>query len=65
MMRNRTKAREMTLQILYEIEIKEKILLDEIFSYFWQRHTVSLEIQKFIQELVNGVIENKKKKLMK
>ena len=58
-MRNRTKSRDFTLQILYEIEIKENIFSEEMFFNFWKSHTTSLEIQEFTQELVKGVIEKK------
>jgi len=58
-MRKRTKAREMSLQILYEIDIRKEPLSD-LINDFWGRPSISKsadkEIKKFVMQLVEGTI---------
>lgn len=58
-MRNRTKARECCLKILYAIDIR-KDPSDECMRIFWESHpTIRDEVKEFASFLVNGVAENK------
>jgi transcription antitermination protein NusB len=64
-MHNRRKAREIALQILYGLDA-QKIELDEAISFFWSHseetnETVSEEVKKFADELVEGTWKNRNK----
>ena len=57
-MRKRTKARECTLQILYTLDIA-KLPAEQAIADFWGEHpSVTKEIRKFTEELVEGVYKN-------
>lgn len=58
-MRNRTKARECALKILYAVDIR-KDPPQECARIFWENHpTVKAEIKEFCKFLVDGVFKNK------
>jgi len=60
LMRKRTKARELALQVLYEIDITHDEP-HEALDNFWQAHSednIEEEIKKFTGELVGGVADN-------
>ena len=58
-MRNRTKARECALKILYAIEIR-KDQPAECLRIFWEHHpTIKDEVKDFSTFLVEGVSKNK------
>lgn len=57
-MRRRTKARECTLQILYQIEISRELWESACHDY-WEDHPVLEEIKEFATQLVKGVCENR------
>ena len=58
-MRNRTKARESALKILYAVDIR-KDSPEECTRIFWESHpTVKSEIKKFSTFLIEGVWRNK------
>ena len=58
-MRNRTKARECGLKILYAVDIT-KDSASECGGIFWESHTViKPEIKEFSDFLVNGVAKNR------
>jgi transcription antitermination factor NusB len=58
-MRKRTYARELSLQILYRIDITHEAP-DEALSNFWptQEKPTQEEVKNFTAELVRGVIQN-------
>lgn len=59
-MRNRTKAREYALQILYAVDITKDDPRDCV-RYFWESNEESSgEVKKFASGLVLGVSDNKK-----
>ncbi|UCD55790.1 MAG: transcription antitermination factor NusB [Candidatus Omnitrophota bacterium] len=58
-MRNRTKARECALKILYAIDIR-KDSPGDCACIFWENHpTIADEIKEFSDFLIKGVVENK------
>ncbi|NQU95559.1 MAG: transcription antitermination factor NusB [Candidatus Omnitrophica bacterium] len=58
-MRNRTKARECALKILYAFDIR-KDALEECAHDFWENHPTSEdEVKKFSTLIVEGVRQNK------
>ena len=58
-MRNRTKARECALKILYAVDVK-KDSSEECSRAFWENHpTIKDEIKEFSSFLINGVDKNK------
>lgn len=59
-MRKRTKARELALQILYQIDIKETSF-EPIMETFWKENIVFPDIKEFCEHLVKGVILYKEK----
>lgn len=57
-MRNRTKARECTLKILYAVDIR-KDSPQECTRIFWDSHpTIKDEVKKFSTFLIEGVTKN-------
>lgn len=60
-MRKRTKAREIALQILYELDIKKEALLPFLDDY-WKGYTegeaIEKEVQNFATALAKGTVEN-------
>lgn len=58
-MRNRTKARECALKILYAIDIR-KDSKEECATIFWEDHsTIKGGVREFSNSLVDGVCDNK------
>ena len=58
-MRNRTKARECALKILYALDIR-KDTLEECAVSFWENHpTLTDEVKKFSDLITEGVRQNK------
>lgn len=61
-MRKRTQARELTLKVLYQIDITKEEYLG-VLEGFWQaEHEEEIEdqVKDFTSQLVKGVVENKK-----
>jgi len=56
-MRKRTKARECTLQILYQIDIT-KDSAEDLLSTFWENKKTESEVKDFAEMLVKGVAKN-------
>lgn len=59
-MRKRTRAREIALQVLYQVDITRDNY-DASLANFWQAHSeanINEEMQKFTSELVTGVAQN-------
>lgn len=59
-MRRRTKAREFTLQVLYQMDITGDSY-DAALENFWQAHSqefIEAEVKNFMSELVKGVADN-------
>jgi len=58
-MRNRTKARECALKILYAVDVRKDPPL-ECAGAFWENHSsIKGEIREFSAFLIDGVFENK------
>ncbi len=58
-MRNRTKARECTLKILYVVDIR-KDSPEECARIFWENHpTIADEIKEFSDFLIKGTTKNR------
>ena len=58
-MRNRTRARECALKILYAVDIR-KDPPGECAKIFWEnQHTIADEIKEFSDFLIKGVAENR------
>jgi transcription antitermination factor NusB len=58
-MRNRTKARECALKILYAIDIR-KDPPEECSGIFWESHsTIKGEVREFCDYIIDGVSRNK------
>jgi len=60
-MRKRTRARELALQVLYQVDLREDAL-NELLAVLWERADASDEpiddsIKDFTNELVNGTLE--------
>ena len=58
-MGNRRKARELTLQVLYQMEM-QNTEPKAIFGHFWQHEEVSDEVKKFTTDLVEGNYRNRR-----
>ena len=58
-MGHRRKAREITLQILYEVDMGTHSP-KEVLAQFWRREPVTDDIQAFATTLVEGVVRNMK-----
>ncbi len=54
-MRNRTKAREYALQILYQVDLT-RADAQQAVQEFWLYHTVPQEVQSFATQLAQGVL---------
>lgn len=59
-MRERTKSRELTLQALYQLEMRKNIKLEDFFVSFWQANCVINSVKIFCEQLVRGIIKHKK-----
>jgi len=58
-MGHRRKARELAVQILYQIEMKRSEP-KEVFNLFWKNEEVSDDIRQFTSDLVDGTYRNRK-----
>lgn len=58
-MGSRRKARELSIQILYQMEMKGAEPR-EVVDLFWKVEEVGSEIRQFTQELVEGVYRNRR-----
>jgi N utilization substance protein B len=58
-MGNRRKARELTLQFLFQIEFSHQKLKDTLES-FWQENVVVEEVHEFATKLIEGTLRNLK-----
>lgn len=56
-MRKRTKSRECALQILYALDIC-KDNAQTIIENYWQQHEAEVEVKKFANSLIKGIMEN-------
>ena len=59
-MKKRTKARELALQILYQINITGDNVNNSL-NNFWRKHRAPPQIKEFAVELVTGTITNLRK----
>ncbi len=57
-MRQRTKAREYALQLLYQIDLTGA-LPDDAIQAFWQQHLAAEEVRAFAELLVRGTTTNR------
>ena len=57
-MRSRTKAREIALQLLYQIEITKQDIKESLDNYF-SAYSQPQDIVEFTSRIVSGVIESK------
>ena len=58
-MGNRRKARELALQVLYQLECSGQ-KLKEILSYYWEENPVPDEVCQFSGKLLEGTLRNLK-----
>jgi len=58
-MGNRRKARELALQVLYQLECSGQ-KLKEILSYYWEENPVPDEVCQFSEKLLEGTLRNLK-----
>ena len=58
-MRNRTKAREFALQVLYQVDIRRGECVP-ILEEFWGAHQPTADIKTFATELVEGTVAHAK-----
>ncbi|MFC1630975.1 transcription antitermination factor NusB [Candidatus Omnitrophota bacterium] len=56
-MRKRTKARELTLKFLYQIDITKEELSIAV-DQFWQEQSASTQIKEFAQQLIQGTLKH-------
>jgi N utilization substance protein B len=59
-MGKRRKARESTLQILFQLEFNDRGL-ENIFDSFWQEKKASREIKEYCQWLVEGIVSHRER----
>jgi N utilization substance protein B len=50
----RRKARELALQLLYQLDVQDEARAEPHFSEFWGRHPVDAEVREFAEALVRG-----------
>ena len=53
-MGKRRKARELALQLLYQLDVQDEGSPVPHFDEFWSRHPVDLEVREFTEGLVRG-----------
>lgn len=58
-MRKRTKARELSLQLLYQIDLLAEKLTAEDRERFFSEHAEEADIREYARELVRGVEEHR------
>lgn len=58
-MGNRRKARELSVQILYQMEMKETEP-KTVFDLFWKMEEIPEDVRQFTTDLVEGVYRNRK-----
>ena len=56
-MRKRTKARELALKFLYQIDITKEELAVAV-DQFWQEQSASTQIKEFAQQLIQGTLKH-------
>jgi N utilization substance protein B len=54
-MGRRRQARELALQLLYELDVRGEGELGPVIDAFWQRHEAPAEVRSFADALVRGV----------
>ena len=59
-MRKRSRARELALMALYQIDITRETAL-EALNDFWEGHKAEAEVREFASKVVAGTIQNLKK----
>jgi N utilization substance protein B len=57
-MRNRTKARELALKFLYQIEITGEKDLSPELKNFWAAHREEKPVREFTTQIIQGTVEN-------
>lgn len=60
LMGKRRKARESTLQILFQLEFNDRGL-ENIFESFWQEKKASKEIKEYCRWLVEGIVSHRER----
>ena len=56
-MRRRTRARELALRFLYQIDITKEDSSVELL-HFWQEHRIDKPVKEFTAQVIRGVLEN-------
>lgn len=56
-MRKRTKARELALKFLYQIDITKEDS-STMLSHFWQEHRATKPIKEFTAQIIQGALAN-------
>jgi N utilization substance protein B len=57
-MGKRRKAREFALQILFQLNLRQEKLKDEMLEGFWDANPTSQDVKEYTTILVRGTIEN-------
>jgi N utilization substance protein B len=53
-MGKRRKSRELSLQLLYQLDVQDEPRAEPYLDEFWARHPVDEEIREFVEALVRG-----------
>src|SRR5262249_16678571 len=61
LMGKRRKARELALQLLYQLDLQEAPSAEPYFDEFWARHPVDGEVRAFVESLVRGTMLHQEK----
>jgi len=56
-MRKRTKARELALKFLYQIDITKEDS-STVLSHFWQEHRAAKPVKEFSAQIIQGTLAN-------
>jgi len=56
-MRRRTRARELTLQFLYQVDARDDEILGDLDEYLAQQAPEDGEVRQFARDLVKGTLE--------
>lgn len=56
-MRRRTRARELTLQFLYQVDARGDEILGDLDEYLAERSPEDEEVRRFARDLVKGTLE--------
>jgi len=54
LMGKRRKARELALQLLYQLDLQEESSPEPHLDEFWMRHPVDAEVREFTESLIRG-----------